>query len=233
MIASVHIADLGVGSALATLRKEPDPGSVPGLRYASLALAAPLSKSTLPSPRIGRVGLVAFWDDERAIDAFVADHPLGKRFLDGWEIRLVPLRMYGSWPGVPSDVPQSRSTDYDGPAAVLTLGRLKLPQAPRFLRTSAKAEGAVLDADGLVWATGLARPPFVSTCSLWESTEALSTYAYGRLAPAHSEAIDTDRSKPFHHQSAFIRLRPVYSRGGLGGRNPLVGFTVPEQPELA
>lgn len=233
MIASVHIADFGAGSALGVLRRQPAAGSVPGLRQANLALAAPLSKSTLPPLRIGRVGLVAFWDDDRVIDAFLADHPLGQRLGDGFEIRLEPLRMYGSWPGVPSEIPPSRRTDYEGPAAVVTLGRLKLPQAPRFLRTSAKAEGAVLNADGLVWATGLARPPFVSTCSLWESTKALSVYAYGHREPAHSDAIDTDKSKPFHHQSAFIRFRPVYSRGGLGGRNPLAGFTVPEQPELA
>ena len=136
--------------------------------------------------------------------------------------------MHGSWPGVPADIPQGRSTEYDGPAAVLTLGRLKLPQAPRFLRTSAKAEGAVLGAEGLVWATGIARPPFVSTCSLWESTKALSVYAYGRRDPAHSAAIDVDAAKPFHHQSAFIRFRPVSARGSLGGRNPLPGFPVPE-----
>ncbi len=233
MIASVHIADFGPGSALGVLRKQPKPGSVPGLRQGNLALAAALSKSTLPPLRIGRVGFVAFWDDDRAIDAFVADHPLGRRLAGGWEIRLEALRMYGSWPGVPSDIPPSRRTDYDGPAAVVTLGRLKLPQAARFLRTSAKAEGAVLQADGLVWATGLARPPFFSTCSLWESTKALSVYAYGQREPAHSEAIDADRGKPFHHQSAFIRFRPVLSRGSLGGRNPLPGFSVPEQPEVA
>lgn len=233
MIASVHIADLGPGSAVGVLRKQPKPGSVPGLRQGNLALAAPLSKSTLPPLRIGRVGFVAFWDDDRAIDAFVADHPLGRRLAGGWEIRLEALRMYGSWPGVPSDIPPSRRTDYEGPAAVVTLGRLKLPQAPRFVRTSAKAEGAVLQADGLVWATGLARPPFFSTCSLWESTKALSVYAYGQREPAHSEAIDANRAKPFHHQSAFIRFRPVFSRGSLGGRNPLPGFSVPEQPEVA
>lgn len=233
MIASVHIADFSVGSALATLRKRPDPVEIPGLRHADLALAAPLSKTTLPPLRIGRVGLVAFWDDDRAIDAFLADHPLGARMGGGWEIRLEPLRMYGSWPGVPSDIPPSRRTDYEGPAAVITLGRLKLPQAPRFLRTSAKAEGAALQADGLVWATGLARPPFFSTCSLWESTKALSVYAYGHREPAHSHAIDADKTKAFHHQSAFIRFRPVFSRGSLGGRNPLPGFSVPEQPEVA
>ena len=104
---------------------------------------------------------------------------------------------------------------------VLTLGRLRLTRALPFFRTSAKAEGAVLDAPGLIWATGLARPPFVSTCSLWESAHAISEYAYGRERPAHPAAIATDRAKPFHHQSAFIRFRPYASDGSLDGRNPL------------
>ena len=79
----------------------------------------------------------------------------------------------------------------------------------------------VVDAPGLIWATAMARPPFVATCSLWESTDALSAYAYGGDDPAHPDAIATDRAKPFHHRSAFIRFRPYASQGSLGGRNPL------------
>jgi hypothetical protein len=74
---------------------------------------------------------------------------------------------------------------------------------------------------GLGWATGLARPPFVATCSLWESTKALATYAYGHTAPAHPDAIAAGEAKPFHHESAFIRFRPYGSTGGLEGKNAL------------
>jgi hypothetical protein len=118
-------------------------------------------------------------------------------------------------------VPPRRVTDYDGPATVLTLGRLRLSQAPRFLRTSAKAEARAIEAPGMLWGTALARPPFVATCSLWESTRALSTYAFGRSEPAHPDAIAEDHAKPFHHQSAFIRFRPYGAHGGLDGTNPM------------
>lgn len=67
----------------------------------------------------------------------------------------------------------------------------------------------------------LARPPFFSTCSLWESAEAAASYAYGHHETAHPHAIAADRTKPFHRQEAFVRFRPLLSRGGLGGRNPL------------
>jgi hypothetical protein len=223
MIASVHIADVGARTALAALRKAPRPSSVPGLRHADIGLTAPLSKSVLPSPQLGRVGLIAFWDDEYALDRFQDSHPLAERLAGGWQVRLEPLRLFGSWPGVPDDIPQTRTVEHEGATAVLTLGRLRLTQAPRFLRTSAKAEAAVVGAAGLTWATGLARPPFVATCSLWQSTNALSTYAYGHSEPAHTQAIHAQETKPFHHQSAFIRFRPLSSHGSLDGKNPLTG----------
>jgi len=95
-------------------------------------------------------------------------------------------------------------------------------QLIRFLRTSNKAENSVVVAPGLTWATGLARPPsFVATCSLWQSTRALSTYAYGTREPAHPDAIASGEAKPFHHEQAFIRFRPYASQGHLDGKNPL------------
>jgi hypothetical protein len=221
MIASVHLADVGPRAALGVVRRAPRPTTTPGLRHANVALTAPLSGSVLPSPAIGRVGLVAFWDDDDALDGFLSDHPMAATLAGGWHVRLDPLRASGSWPGLPSGVPTKHDVELDGPAAVLTLGRLRLTQTVRFFRASAKAEGAVVEAEGLIWATGLARPPFVSTCSLWQTTRALSTYAYGHREPAHADAIAAHQLEPFHHESAFIRFRPYGSKGSLGGRHPL------------
>lgn len=174
MIASVHVADVGGLKALGVLRKSPKAASTPGLRHANVGLTAPLSGSLRPSPDAGRVGLVAFWDDDAALDSFLADHPMAETLAGGWRVRLAPLRVHGTWPGVPDDLPKTRNLAPVGPAAVLTLGRVKLHRVVPFFKASAKAEGAVLDAPGLIWATGLAKPPFVSTCSLWESSDALS-----------------------------------------------------------
>ena len=149
MIASVHLADLNVRRALGVLRRAPDPASTPGLRYSKVALAAPLRSSLLPSPDIRRPALVAFWDDDDALSRFLAEDRAATPFAQGWQVRLEPLRAFGSWPGLPSDLPVTRTVDYDGPTVVLTLGRLRITQALRFLRTSAKAEAAVLAAPGL------------------------------------------------------------------------------------
>lgn len=140
----------------------------------------------------------------------------------GWHTRLAAVRSHGTWPGLDSDVAHPRTTSHDGPAVVLTLGQLRLTQTVRFLRTSAIASAGAIEAPGLIWATGLARPPFVSTCSLWDSSDALSAYAYsGNADRPHPYAIAADAERPFHHEGAFVRFRPYGAVGSLSGRNPL------------
>ena len=231
-IVTVHLADVGAGTALRLLRRAPRPSAVPGLRHADIGTATPLTPGAFPRPTLRRIGLFGFWDDEEAVDRFEADHPTAEALRGGWRARLAPLRMYGSWPGLPDDISRDRTTDHTGASVVLTLGRLRLTQAVRFLRTSARAEAAVLEAPGAIWTTAMVRPPFVATCSLWESTKALSTYAYGAKDPRHREALEADRAKPFHKQSAFVRFRPLRVEGSLSGpstKNPLPADVLPTE----
>ena len=222
MIASVHIADVGLRRGLGVLRKAPAPKNVPGLRNAHVAATAEFDAKVIKGPpKLGRVALLAFWDDDASLDRFLDEDPMARTLADGWRLRLDPLRAHGSWPGLPEDLPRGRKVDHEGPAAVLTLARFKVPRLPDFFRTNAKAEASLLEASGLVWATAMARPPFIATCSLWESTEALSEYAYGAGNPGHTDAIAANRAKPFHHQSVFIRFRPYDSHGRLEGKHPL------------
>ena len=67
----------------------------------------------------------------------------------------------------------------------------------------------------------MARPPFLGTCSLWESSRSTATYAYGRSQAAHPDAIAENERKPFHKSQVFIRFRPYGVEGSLGGVNPL------------
>ena len=220
MLASVHIADIKRGEALKRIVKGPARITAPGLRHANLGLAAPLGGGLRPKPDVGRLALIAMWDDDEAIDHFLTDAPIARTLAGGWHARLQPLRAHGSWPGLADDLPRSRAVDNEGPVAVLTLGRLRLPRLFPFLRASAKAEARVLVAPGLIWATGIGRPPFLATCSLWQSADASTAYAYGQ-GDAHNDAIVAGRAKPFHHREAFVRFRPYDTAGHLDGRNPL------------
>ena len=218
VIASMMVADLGPRAV--TLRP-PKPGKVPGLRSATVGITSPLGETLLPRLQFGRAAFVSFWDDPAALDAFIADSPMAAQFADGFRMRMEPLRAYGAWPGLPDDVRRSRAVETEGPAAVITIARLKIREAYRFFKTSAVAEERVVRAPGLVWATGFGRIPVVATCSLWESAQAAADYAYDDEEPAHSEAIDEDRRKTFHKEKAFIRFQPTCAEGSLEGKNPL------------
>jgi hypothetical protein len=221
MIVSVHIADLGRLGTLAVLRRPPDPEATPGLRYAETTITATIGSSPLPVPRTRRAAMIAAWDDDRALDEFCRDHPLAERFADGWQVRLEPLRVSGAWPEMPGLPERELPVADEEPVAVLTLGRLRLTRVVPFLRTGAPAESEVAAEPELLAATGLARPPhLVSTFSLWRSAAAMRDYAY-REHGAHRAAVRSDRARPFHHRSAFVRFRPYASSGTWDGRDPL------------
>jgi len=217
MIATIDVADIGVRSTVQSLRRRPAPADVPGLRWLDVAPAVPLASKRPPGLR--RAVLLAMWDDEDAAAAFADTHPLAKRFGAGGGFHAVlrPLRAFGSWPGLPEDVPRTRVTHHDGPVIVTTLGRLRLSQTVRFLRASRPAERSAVGADGFVWGTAAARPPFVATVSVWSSDGAAAAYAYADAQAGHPQAIARQRQKDFHHYSAFIRYAVVSTTGTLPG----------------
>lgn len=220
MIATIDVAEIGRRSLIRALRHRPRPGDVGGLRWLDIAPAVPLASNRPPGLR--RAVLFGMWDDEESARAFRETHPLASRFAGhGFHAVLAPLRAFGSWPGLPVEVPRNRVTHHDGPVLVTTLGRLRLSQTLRFLRASRPAERAALGADGFLWGTASARPPFVATASVWSSDERAAAYAYADPDAGHPRAITQQRRKDFHHESAFIRYAVISSTGTLPGAPPI------------
>ena len=224
MVTSVHLADVAPLTALRLLRTRLTDRDVPGLRYAQSLSAAPLSPHFLPAPRPGRAGLIAAWEDDAALDRFLASHPVAEAFAGGYLVRLAPIRIVGAWPEL-GELPfaaagnGSRPADAQdpalpsGPAAVLTLGRLRLLRGAAFLRASARAERDVLRSPGLQLATGLAHPPRIfATFSLWSDVSSMRDYVEQHDG-GHRGATSEHAANAFHSQSAFIRFRPYDESG--------------------
>ncbi|HET6998145.1 MAG TPA: hypothetical protein VFI03_06095 [Solirubrobacterales bacterium] len=217
----MHIAEVGKREAAEVLLRPPKAGRVPGLTYAETTTTAPLGEPLLPPRRLGPVGMIAAWESNEALDEFSAHHPIAHRLAGGWQVRLKPLRVSGAWAGMPGLPSRALPVDEDEPVGILTLGRLRLLRTGAFRRSAGPAEAAALESPALLAGTGLARlPRLVATLSLWRSAAAMREYAYERGA-AHQAAVGADRTRPFHHESAFVRFRPYASRGIWGGRNPL------------
>lgn len=224
MIASVHIAEVGPREAAGVLLRPPRPNAVPGLSYAETLTTAALGEPLLPPKQLRRVGMMAAWENDEAFEQFCRSHPLGRRFSGGWQVRLQPLRVAGSWAGMSGLPVRALAVDDREPVAILTLGRLRLLRTGAFRRSAAPAEGEAIENPALLAGTGLARPPrLVATFSLWRSAAEMRDYATGE-GGAHRAAVQAHHARPFHHESAFLRFRPYASRGEWDGRDPLAGL---------
>lgn len=201
MVTSVHVADVGAARALRFMRKNP---RADGLRWAAATTAVPLSASLMPSPKPGRIGLIAAWESDEALNTFLADHPAAAVLASGYAVRLHPVRLVGDWPEL-GPLPDA-SPHIDGPVAALTLGYLKFRRVGAFLRASTKAEAAAIASGAVIRSTALVRPPhLVATFSVWRDLPSMRDYVEGG---GHHAALAAHGRRPFHHQSAFIRCRP-------------------------
>lgn len=182
--------------------------------------------SRLPRPHPRRIGLIAAWDDDAALDRFLDDHPVGETMAAGWHARLEPLRCFGSWSALPGLPEKELPVDDEEPVAALTLGRLRILRTHPFLKAGGPAERDAIANPAILASTGLgrfARPRLVSTFSIWRSAAAMREYAFDK-AGSHQAAVRGDRATPFHHESAFVRFRPYASRGLWDDRDPLTAI---------
>lgn len=228
MIVSVHLADVGALKVQRLLFQRLDPARIPGMTYAEPTMTGPLGQRP-PRPQHGRIGLIAAWDDDAAIDRFLDTHPFGKQLAGGWHTRLEPRRCFGSWTGMPGLPTKELPMDDDEPAAALTLGRLRVLRIRPFLKASAPAERDAVGNPAVAAITGLtrpARPRLVSTFSVWRSARAMREYAFGKDGP-HQAAVRADRDRPFQHEQAFVRFRPLASAGSWDGWDPVAALIQP------
>jgi hypothetical protein len=221
MIVSVHIADVGPLRAQRMLFRRPRVAGTPGMISAEPAITAPLGTRRV-QPNLSRIGLIAAWEDDDALDSFLASHSFGRHLVDGWHVRLQPLRCFGSWSAIPGLPTRELPVEDDEPVVALTLGRLRIRRARPFLSSAAPAERDAVTDPAVIASIGFARPALprlVSTFSIWRSAAAMRAYAFGS-AGSHQAAVRADRARPFHHESAFVRFRPLCLRGQMGRLRP-------------
>ena len=191
MIATLWLADLGIVGGLRF--KAPKASTVDGLRFSAGGVASKLRRGFTPRLIPRRAAWFAVWDDEAALDRFVADRPsMVSTFADGCRLRLELNRVIQrNAPGFEEHwVDRCEPT---GPVLVVTVNRPKLMRLPRFLMAAVPAEKAAAERDDLQWAMGFSRPPgMFATVTLWDSAAAAADYAYGQQKPQHRAAIQAE-----------------------------------------
>lgn len=225
MIHSFHLAQLPPSMTLRALRRAP---RAAGLRHAEcLALMRLGSRAvSLERMQLRRLAMFAEWEDESALERFLADEDLGRRLQDGWHVRLQYLRRYGEVAALTGLPVRAGVWDPEEPIVAVTLARLKLPELPRFLKWGRPVERLVASHPGTTFATAAVRPPSTfSTFTIWRSVRAMTDMVHGRSAVpqahTHAVAMVEQHRRDFHYESAFMRFRPLSEHGTWGGRRLL------------
>jgi hypothetical protein len=180
-----------------------------------------------------RTALFALWDDDEALDGFLARSPIARRWRyadEAYTVRLRRVGGRGTWRGVEILEGMADVTDGDAdadtepePVAVLTRATVRARHWPAFVGAGRRVSAEVAAAPGLLAVVGIGEAPIgrQATFSLWRSTADAHAFAYGR--PAHLDAVRRTRAERWYGEQLFARFQPYGSAGTWDGRDPLAG----------
>jgi hypothetical protein len=174
-----------------------------------------------------RTALFAVWEDDAALDRFLARSPIAARWRDAEEVYTVRLRGgtgHGTWRGVAlldGLAPGQSSVADDGPVAVLTRATVRVRHWPAFVAAGRRVSVELATAPGVLAVAGIGEAPLgrQATFSLWRTTADARAFAYGR--PDHLEAVRRTRAEGWYGEQLFARFQPYASTGTWDGRDPL------------
>src|SRR4051794_32202023 len=139
VLASFHLVRYPRTEALTGLSRmafdRPVLRATPGLRFSRL-LGTGRGRTMTLSADLRRWALFAVWEDEPALDAFLAGSEIAERWdalaREAWHVRLEPLRAHGAWGGAnPLAAAAAAGPGGDGTRPGLARAPLRATRPPR------------------------------------------------------------------------------------------------------
>jgi hypothetical protein len=174
-----------------------------------------------------QVAVFAAWEDETALDSFLAHNSRGKELARGWHVRMEFVRKWGKLKGLDALPQTAMELDDEDPVVSVTLARLRVNEALRFIRWGKPVERQVRDNPATTIALAAIRPlRTLATFSIWQTQRDLKQMVHGRRndeeSQSHAKAMQERSRKDFHHEFITMRFRPLSEHGRWEGRETLL-----------
>ena len=217
-----------------------------GLRFWRL-LGTGRGATMTMSADLRRWALFAVWEDEAALDAFLASSPVAARWeelaRERWHVRLECLRSKGAWGGsdplagarVPNgaDAPAAAAAETSrkarrprrrpttAPSRSSPARRSGPPASCASTARSSRRRRSSASSPGLLASLGVGEWPLArqATFSLWRSLADARAYAYA--SPQHMRGRAPHARRGLVLRGALRALRPYGSTGTWNGADPL------------
>ncbi|MCG8583840.1 MAG: hypothetical protein MI757_03920 [Pirellulales bacterium] len=220
-----HLAECGVAETLKALARPPRSWATPGLVHAECMVPMTLGRPVaLPwRYRPHQIAMFAAWESEKAVDSFLQSARLGRALAMGWHVRMEFVRRWGHITELDGLPRVAVELDDDQPVVAVTLARLKVSQAIRFIRWGKPVEEQVRDDPATTISLAAMRPiGTLSTFSIWRTQRAMTDMVHGRsaapMSDRHAKAMQERNRKDFHHEFTTLRFRPLSEHGRWQGR---------------
>ena len=229
---SFHLASPGLGKTLEFLLRPPRPGSTQGLSHIEVVVPMTLGLRVAQPSRYHpqQVAVFAAWEDEAALEQFLSQNSCGIALAHGWHVRMEFVRKWGQLQGLDSLPQTAMHLQDEDPVVSVTLARLRVMEAVRFIRWGKPVERQVRDDPATTIAMAAIRPlRTLATFSIWQTQRDLQQMVHGRrgdeATQKHAKAMEEGNRKDFHHEFITMRFRPLSEHGIWAGRKQLLPTT--------